>query len=90
MVVINDSPHGICDAASSHVDTRSSTNVGKTSYLDSESSRHLIGYKSLLINFTEKDGPMVTFGDNSRRVVTGVGTFECRTIKLKDIFMLKD
>ena len=32
---------------------------------------------------------MVTFGDNSGMVVIGVGTFECRIIKLKDVFFVE-
>ena len=32
---------------------------------------------------------MVTFGDNSGMVVIGVGTFECRIIKLKDVFYVE-
>ncbi|XP_024976198.1 uncharacterized protein LOC112514096 [Cynara cardunculus var. scolymus] len=42
-------------------------------YLDSGCSRHMIGNKSLLINYVSEPGPAVTFGDNSRGTTKGYG-----------------
>nr|KAJ0209859.1 hypothetical protein LSAT_V11C400218290 [Lactuca sativa] len=81
MITLN----GICDADGSHVVKGSTLNPGETWYLDNGSSRHLTGYKSLLMYFAEKDGLVVTFGDNNGRAMTGVGAFECRE---NDIYMV--
>ena len=44
------------------------------------------GLKSLLTYFVEKYILTVVLGDNSEGVVMGVGTFECRAFKLKNVF----
>lgn len=46
----------------------------------------MIGFKSILTDFAEKDGPTVVFSDNSERAVMIVGTFECSAFNLKDVF----
>lgn len=49
----------------------------------------MTGFKSLLMDYAKKDDPMEVFGDNNGRAVVGVGTFECDTVKLKDMFYVE-
>ena len=46
-------------------------------YLDSGCSRHMTGFKSLLDDYVKKDGPVVTYGDNSKGQTKGFGTIKC-------------
>ncbi|KAJ9566372.1 hypothetical protein OSB04_002338 [Centaurea solstitialis] len=46
----------------------------KTWYLDSGCSRHMIGNKSLLLNYVFEKGPSVTFGDNAKGITKGYDT----------------
>ena len=41
-------------------------------YLDSGCSRHMTGFKSLLDDYVKKDGPTVTYGDNSKGQTKGL------------------
>ena len=93
MALISDSPdgnHNMCDTDTSQVVQEWSQNLEHTWFLDSGCSRHMIGFKSLLTYFAEKDGPMVVFDDNNERDLMGVGAFECRALKSKDLFNVKD
>lgn len=92
MALINDTPNGVsgrCDADTSQVFQESSEDLEHTWFLDSRCSRHMTSLKSLLIDFMEKDGLILVFGDNSEEVVMGVGTFECKMFKLKNVFYVK-
>ncbi|KAL8103609.1 hypothetical protein AgCh_027981 [Apium graveolens] len=44
--------------------------------LDSGSSRHMTGDRALLSNVVEKDGPLVTFGDNNKGLTDGYGCLQ--------------
>ena len=51
---------------------KSSSNRNKW-FLDSGCSRHMSGDKDIFSNFTPQDGGLVTFGDNSKGKILGVG-----------------
>ena len=42
-------------------------------YLDSGCSRHMTGDKNQFISLESKDGGNVTFGDNAKRMIVGIG-----------------
>ena len=42
-------------------------------YLDSGCSRHMTGDSSQFLTLTPMDGGMVTFGDNGKGIVRGIG-----------------
>ena len=44
--------------------------------LDSGCSRHMTGDRALLSNVVEKDGPVVTFGDNIKDLTHGYGSLQ--------------
>ncbi|KAL8124524.1 hypothetical protein AgCh_012243 [Apium graveolens] len=57
--------------------------------LDSECSRHMIGYKSLLSEFEEKDGPRISYGDGNLGKILGygkikVGNERCEIVSKSD------
>lgn len=54
-------------------------------YLDSGCSRHMTGSRDLLQEFVEKDGPQVTFGDNSRGKTKGYGTLLIGTVHIHNV-----
>ena len=92
MALINDSPYGnlnMCDVGMSQVFQGSSQNLDHTWFLNSRCSRHMIGLRSLLIGFLEKKGPIMVFGDNNEESFMGVGRFECKAFKLKEVFYVK-
>lgn len=49
----------------------------------------MTGLKFHLIDFVEKDGPILTFGDNSESTVKGIGTIKYRSIMLHVVFYVK-
>ncbi|KAL8115425.1 hypothetical protein AgCh_022062 [Apium graveolens] len=53
--------------------------------IDSGASRHLIGNKSLLRELVMKDGPYVTFGDDSIGVTKGYGKLKTNNVIIEDI-----
>lgn len=58
-------------------------------YLDCGWSRHMACWKSLMSDFIEKDGPMVTFEDKSKERTKGFGSIQCNTIEFKDVSYVK-
>lgn len=58
-------------------------------YLDSGYSRHVTCCKSLLSDFVEKDGYIVTFGDNNKGRTEGFGSIQYKTIKFKEVSYVK-
>ena len=54
-------------------------------YLDSGCSGHMTGCKSLLLHYKEKDGPAVTFGDNSKGYTKGSGTLRNGNVNLTNV-----
>lgn len=49
----------------------------------------MTGLKFLLTVFVEKDGPIVVYKENNEGTVMGIGTIECITFKLKNVFLVK-
>jgi len=47
--------------------------MGNKWYMDSGCSRHMTGEKDLFVDLTPKDGGYVTFGDNAKGKVVGIG-----------------
>ena len=58
-------------------------------YLDSGCSRHMTGFKSLLDDYVKKDGPTVTYGDNSKGQTKGFGTIKCKSVEFKNVSYVK-
>ena len=58
-------------------------------YLDSGCSRHMTGFKSLLDDYVKKDGPAVTYGDNSQGQTKGFGTIKCKTVEFRNVSYVK-
>ncbi|KAI3752823.1 hypothetical protein L2E82_24860 [Cichorium intybus] len=58
-------------------------------YLDSGCSRHMTGYKSLLEDFVKKNGPVVTYGDNSHGQTKGYGTIRCKSVQFSNVSYVK-
>ncbi|KAL4562224.1 hypothetical protein LXL04_034422 [Taraxacum kok-saghyz] len=54
-----------------------------------ECSRHMIGFKSLLDDYVKKDGPVVTYGDNSKGQTKGFGTIKCKSVEFKNVSYVK-
>ena len=89
MHLINVSPDDnlhMCEAETSQAVQGSIQNLEHTWFLYSGCSRHMTSIKSLLTYFVEKDGPILVFGDNNEEVIMGVGTFERKEFKLKEVF----
>ena len=45
----------------------------------------MTGCKSLLLDYKEKDGPAVTFGDNSRGYTKGCGTLSNGNVTFQNV-----
>src|SRR6187200_3024829 len=58
-------------------------------YLDSGCSRHMTGSKALLSDFVKRDGPAVTYGDNSKGKTKGFGTIKCKSVEFKNVSYVK-
>ena len=48
----------------------------KTWYLDSDCSRHMMGDKQAFVTLRMKEGEMVTFGDDDKVHIIGVGKIQ--------------
>ncbi|KAL4324324.1 hypothetical protein GQ457_11G019910 [Hibiscus cannabinus] len=53
---------------------KAKTSSANSWYLDSGCSRHMIGDKSRFLEFKSKSGGVVTFGDNSKGNIEGIGS----------------
>lgn len=49
----------------------------------------MMGLQFLLTDFVEKDGMILVFGENSEGAVMGIGKFEWKAFKLKNVFYVK-
>lgn len=58
-------------------------------YLDSSFSRHMTWFKSLLDYFLRKDGPTVTYEDNGKGTIKGIGTIKCNSTIFKNVPYIK-
>ncbi|KAI3767017.1 hypothetical protein L2E82_17098 [Cichorium intybus] len=45
----------------------------------------MTGYKSLLEDFKKKNGPVVTYGDNSHGQTKGYGTIRCKSVQFSNV-----
>ena len=50
------------------------TTMGNKWYMDNGCSRHMTGERDLFLDLAPKDGGYVTFGDNAKGKVVGIGT----------------
>lgn len=57
--------------------------------MDSGCSRHMTGNKNLFLSLTAKDGGCVTFGDNGKGKIKGVGEIGNASFKLIDVLFVK-
>lgn len=89
---INDFPNGnlnMCDVDTSLAIQELDRNLENTWFPDSRYTKHMTILKSFLTYFFKKDGPIVVFGDNNEEAVMGIGGFECRAFKLKDVLRIE-
>ncbi|KAI3523650.1 hypothetical protein L1887_01930 [Cichorium endivia] len=49
----------------------------------------MTGYKSLLEDFVKKNGPVVTYGDNSHGQTKGYGTIRCKSVQFSNVSYVK-
>ena len=56
--------------------------------MDSDCSRHMTGDKSKLSSFTPKDGGFVTFGDNSKGKIIGVGNIDNYSSCIENVLLV--
>ena len=56
--------------------------------IDSGCSRHMTGDKTLLSQFEEKAGPLVTFGDNSKGFTMGYGKIISGNVVIEDVVLV--
>ena len=49
----------------------------------------MTGFKSLLDDYVKKDGPVVTYGDNSKGQTKGYGSIICNFVKFKNVSYVK-
>ena len=56
--------------------------------MDSACSRHMTGDKSKLSSFTPKDGGFVTFGDNSKGKIIGVGNINNYSSCIENVLLV--
>ena len=49
----------------------------------------MTGFKSLLDDYVKKEGPAVTYGDNSKGQTKGFGTIKCKTVEFKNVSYVK-
>ena len=58
--------------------------------LDSGCSRNMTGNQSKFVNFSKKDGGLVTFGDNKESKIIGEGTIANDTCTLiEELYLIK-
>ena len=49
----------------------------------------MTGSKSLLEDYVKKDGPVVTYGDNSKGHTKGFGTIKCKSVAFQNVSYVK-
>ena len=49
----------------------------------------MTGSKALLSDFVKRDGPAVTYGDNSKGKTKGFGTIKCKSVEFKNVSYVK-
>ena len=49
----------------------------------------MTGFKSLLDDYVKKDGPVVTYGHNSKGQTKGFGTIKCKSVEFKNVSYVK-
>ena len=49
----------------------------------------MTGFKSLLDDYMKKDGPVVTYGDNSKGQTKGFGTIKCKSVEFNNVSYVK-
>ena len=49
----------------------------------------MTGFKSLLDEYVKKEGPVVTYGDNSKGQTKGYGSINCKSVKFKNVSYVK-
>ena len=57
--------------------------------IDSGCSAHMTGDKTLLSQFVEKAGPVVTFGDNSKGFTMGYGNLTCGNVVIEMVALVE-
>ena len=58
-------------------------------YLDSGYSRHMTGDKGHFTSIRAKHGGEVTFGDNSKGIIEGIGTIGNNLFTIDDVLFVK-
>lgn len=58
-------------------------------YLDSGCSRHMTGDKAMFVNLTSHNGGDVTFGDNNKGKVVGIGNVVNKSLSISDVLYVK-
>ena len=56
--------------------------------IDNGCSSHMTGDRALLSNLVEKDGPWVTFGDDSKGFTKGYGSLEIGNVVIENISLV--
>nr|KAJ0190625.1 hypothetical protein LSAT_V11C800443110 [Lactuca sativa] len=57
-------------------------------YLDSGCAKYMIRFKSFPEDFTKKDGPTITYGDNKKEATKGYGSIKCNYAMFKHVSYL--